>query len=147
MNLIREDYSPEQIVGLAKLKDKECVSIERIYHIYGKIRSKEECYIECSDAEKENKVYITVQIGSQLWMSRNLDVVRFRNGDLIQEAKSSEQWKIAGENSQPAWCHYSNETINGEKYGKLYNWFAVNDTQEVWHHSGIIYPILMTWYC
>jgi IS30 family transposase len=34
-NLIREDYSPEQIVGVAKLQVKECVSIERIYqHIW-----------------------------------------------------------------------------------------------------------------
>jgi len=82
---------------------------------------------EFTHAGKESILYTTVQIGSQLWMSRNLDVVRFRNGDLIQEAKSSEQWKIAGENSQPAWCHYFNETLKGEKYGKLYNWFAVND--------------------
>lgn len=34
-SLIHEDYSPEQIVGLAKLQGKECVSIERIYqHIW-----------------------------------------------------------------------------------------------------------------
>lgn len=34
-SLIREDHSPEQIVGVAKLQGKECVSIERIYqHIW-----------------------------------------------------------------------------------------------------------------
>lgn len=27
----------------------------------------------------------------------------------------------------PAWCYYENDASNGEKYGKLYNWFAIND--------------------
>ncbi len=61
MKLIREDYSPEQIVGLAKLKDKECVSIERIYHIYGKIRSKEECYIRILE-HRVNAIENEVQV-------------------------------------------------------------------------------------
>jgi hypothetical protein len=26
-----------------------------------------------------------------------------------------------------AWCYYYNESYNGSKYGKLYNWYAVND--------------------
>ena len=26
-----------------------------------------------------------------------------------------------------AWFYYENETANGPTYGKLYNWFAVND--------------------
>jgi len=31
-----------------------------------------------------------IQIGNQIWMKRNLDVVAFRNGDSIQEAKTDE---------------------------------------------------------
>ena len=38
---------------------------------------------------------------------------------------------------QPAWCYYENNSKNGEKYGKLYNWYAVNDARglapEGWH--------------
>lgn len=30
-NLIKEDYSPEQVVGFSKLQGKACVSVERIY--------------------------------------------------------------------------------------------------------------------
>ena len=26
-----------------------------------------------------------------------------------------------------AWCYYDNDSSNGTKYGKLYNWYAVND--------------------
>jgi uncharacterized protein (TIGR02145 family) len=60
-------------------------------------------------------------------MAENLDVTKFRNGDPIPEAKTDEEWKKAGENMQPAWCYYNNDTINRTKYGKLYNWYAIND--------------------
>jgi uncharacterized protein (TIGR02145 family) len=69
----------------------------------------------------------TVTIGNQVWMRNNLNVDKFRNGDPIPEAKTDEEWRKAGENKQPAWCNYSNDPALGIKYGKLYNWFAVND--------------------
>jgi uncharacterized protein (TIGR02145 family) len=68
-----------------------------------------------------------VQIGTQIWMTKNLDVSKFRNGDPIPEAKTEEEWKKAGENKQPAWCYYSDNPSNGSKYAKLYNWYAVMD--------------------
>jgi len=73
--------------------------------------------------------YESVRIGNQEWMTRNLDVDRFRNGDLIPHIESDEEWIKAGENGQPAWCYYDNYPDNGKKYGKLYNWFAVNDSR------------------
>ena len=78
-----------------------------------------------------------VEIGTQIWMTQNLDVTHFRNGDLIPLAKSDEEWAKAGECEQPAWCHYDYDPINGEKYGKLYNWYALNDLRGLaptnWH--------------
>jgi uncharacterized protein (TIGR02145 family) len=71
----------------------------------------------------------TVTIGTQVWMTKNLDVATFRNGDPIPEAKTDEEWVKAGENQQPAWCYYKNDPANGVKYGKLYNWYAVNDSR------------------
>lgn len=73
----------------------------------------------------------TVTIGTQVWMTKNLDVAKFRNGDPIPEAKTDEEWKKAGENKQPAWCYYDNNPANGVKYGKLYNWYAVNDPRGI----------------
>lgn len=43
-----------------------------------------------------------VQIGNQQWMLENLGVDYFRNGDAIPEAKTEEEWLLAGENKQPA---------------------------------------------
>lgn len=68
-----------------------------------------------------------VTIGKQVWMTKNLNVDKFRNGDTIPEVKTDEEWKKAGENGEPAWCFYYNYPEDGDRYGKLYNWHAVND--------------------
>jgi uncharacterized protein (TIGR02145 family) len=86
---------------------------------------------------KDHLDYTSIQIGKQLWMGQNLNEGRFRNGDSIPEAKSAEEWINAGNAGKPAWCYYENSTQNGSKYGKLYNWFAINDPRglapEGWH--------------
>ena len=78
-----------------------------------------------------------VAIGTQVWTTKNLDVATFRNGDAIPQAKTDEEWEAAGDNKQPAWCYYDNKASNGTKYGKLYNWYAVNDYRGLapagWH--------------
>jgi uncharacterized protein (TIGR02145 family) len=73
----------------------------------------------------------SVKIGNQTWMTENLNVDRFRNGDLIPEAKTDEEWKNAGENKQPAWCYYNNDPKNGLKYGKLYNYYVISDSRGI----------------
>ena len=66
----------------------------------------------------------SVKIGAQEWMSENLNVSRYRNGDTIPEVKAQYEWRNL---KTGAWCYYKNDPKNGEKYGKLYNWYAVND--------------------
>ena len=89
--------------------------------------------ISASTSQPENMENIVllgsgeVRIGNQIWMTINLNVDRFRNGDPIPHARTAEEWKRAGERGQPAWCYYNNDPANGAKYGKLYNWYAVND--------------------
>jgi len=89
--------------------------------------------------DADGKVYKTVVIGTQTWMAENLNVDRFRNGDLIAHAKTDEEWQKAKDNKQPAWCYYNNDPELGERYGKLYNWYAVNDSRGLapkgWHIS------------
>jgi uncharacterized protein (TIGR02145 family) len=76
---------------------------------------------------RDGQSYNWVEIDGQVWMSENLNADKFRNGDPIPEAKTWDEWQVAGENEQPAWCYYENEHKNGTKYGKLYNWYATND--------------------
>lgn len=78
-----------------------------------------------------------VTIGKQVWMTENLNVEKFRNGDPIPQAKTKEEWKKASDERIPAWCYNDNDFENGKIYGKLYNWYAVSDPRglapEGWH--------------
>ena len=66
----------------------------------------------------------TKKIGTQTWTTKNLDVTTYRNGDAIPQVQDAKAW----ENLRTgAWCYYENNTANGSSYGKLYNWYAVND--------------------
>ena len=77
--------------------------------------------------DMNGNVYRTAKLGIQEWSATNLNVTTFRNGDIIPEAKTKEEWMKAGADEKPAWCYYKNDPVNGFKYGKLYNWFAIND--------------------
>ena len=88
--------------------------------------------IEAQVTDVNGKTYNTTTIGTQIWMSENLDVDRFQNGDIIPQAKTREEFEKAKSKQKPTWCYYDGRKIqddptNGEKYGKLYNWYAVND--------------------
>jgi len=92
----------------------------------------------------------SIKIGSQIWTSTNLNVSTFANGDTIPEAKTNEEWAKAGKEESPAWCYYDNDPANGIQYGKLYNWYAVNDLRGLapkgWHIPGDTEWIILTDY-
>lgn len=89
--------------------------------------------------QTQNKL-LEVKIGDQIWAKKNLNVIQFRNGDSIPEAKTSQQWMRAWAEKQPAWCYYDNDPHYGKYVGKLYNWYAVIDPRglapEGWHISS-----------
>jgi uncharacterized protein (TIGR02145 family) len=90
------------------------------------------CVLFFSFAEGEKKEqFKTITVNGRTWMAENLDVQTFRNGDTIFHAQTRLEWEKAGNDSIPAWCYYENDTANGKKYGKLYNWFAVLDPRGV----------------
>ena len=66
----------------------------------------------------------TIKIGSQTWTTKNLDVTTYQNGDAIPQVQDAAAWRNL---TTGAWCYYENKTANSSRYGKLYNWFAVND--------------------
>lgn len=94
----------------------------------------------------DGHLYKTVKIGKQVWMAENLDVSHFRNGDPIPESKD---W-VSSEDGKPAWCYYNNEVTNGNKYGRLYNWYVANDKRGLapkgWHiPTNTEWKILITY--
>ncbi|MCJ8292682.1 MAG: fibrobacter succinogenes major paralogous domain-containing protein [Crocinitomicaceae bacterium] len=90
------------------------------------------------ESEDNNKpIPNEVQIGNQVWSTHNLDADKFRNGDRIKYAKTEDDWTTAMAFEKPAWCYYKTDSKNGKKFGKLYNWYAVNDPRGLapkgWH--------------
>jgi uncharacterized protein (TIGR02145 family) len=86
----------------------------------------------------------SVKIGDQQWMTKNLDVITFRNGDLIPQASNFEEWAQFSRKGQPAWCYHDFFKENGKKYGKLYNWYAINDPREL-APKGWFLPSYQDW--
>ena len=70
--------------------------------------------------------YNTVVIGGVEWMAENLNVSHYKNGDVIPQITDNTQWTNA---TTGAWCYFNNNTANGPIYGKLYNFYAVNDSR------------------
>ena len=77
-------------------------------------------------------VYETVQIGDQTWISENLKVTHYNNGDTI--LYSDGNWINL---TDGAYVVYDNDPSNTEIHGNLYNWYAVNDARGLcpvgWH--------------
>ena len=87
---------------------------------------------DCIDID--GNIYQTVHIGSQCWMAENLKVTHYRNGDPIPNVTDVTEWKNL---TTGAYCDYDNNANNAETYGRLYNWYAVDDPRglapEGWH--------------
>jgi uncharacterized protein (TIGR02145 family) len=82
----------------------------------------------------DGNIYKTTQIGSILWMAENLKVSRYRNGDQISNIENDFNWR---ETRAGVWCNFDNNQDNDDIYGKLYDWYAVEDKRglapEGWH--------------
>ena len=83
----------------------------------------------------------SVVIGTQTWTTKNLDVTTYRNGDVIPQVQDASTWANL---KTGAWCYYNNLTANGSSYGKLYNWYAVNDPRGL-APNGYLIPSDAEW--
>lgn len=87
--------------------------------------------------DRDGNVYKTFELEGKTWMAENLNVAHYRNGDAIPEAKNVAEWDRFAESRTGCWCYYDFKASNGRIYGKLYNWYAVNDRRGLapagWH--------------
>ena len=110
-----------------------------------------ECIIEvieftCGDPMNYHGYdYATVQIGDQCWFAENLRTEHYANGDAIPGELSASEWgsttqgamTIYGEGTSTVSNGSSDEVANLADYGRLYNWYAVDDSRGLcpsgWH--------------
>ena len=77
--------------------------------------------------------YRTTQIGTQVWMTANLQTTRYNDGIAIPLVTDQSAFY---EIKAPCMCWYNNDESTYRNYGVLYNWYAV-DTKKLcppgWH--------------
>jgi uncharacterized protein (TIGR02145 family) len=84
----------------------------------------------------DGNIYLTVIIGTQVWMNENLKTTKYRNGDLIGTTTPATK-DISGESTpEYQWAYDGNES-NAATYGRLYTWYVITDSRNVcptgWH--------------
>lgn len=80
-------------------------------------------------SDKDGNVYSTVQIGNQLWMAENLKTTKYSNGSsIVYPGNDATMWYSS---SSGAYAWYDNDEANKDVYGALYNWHAVNNSNDI----------------
>jgi uncharacterized protein (TIGR02145 family) len=72
----------------------------------------------------DGNVYNTVTIGTQLWMAENLKTTRYNDGTAIPNVTVDATWAAS---KKGAYSDYDNTPVNSTTYGKLYNWYVVDN--------------------
>ncbi len=65
------------------------------------------------------------------WLNHRYKVFLFQNGDTIKEVFTKKEWDALCKQKTPAYCHVENKIENDEKYGLLYNWWAISDSRNI----------------
>jgi len=77
--------------------------------------------------DTDGNCYATIQIGEQLWMTENLKVTHYNNGDEISYPSNED----FGSFDEGQYGVYDNDPSNADIYGNLYNWAVVGDDRGV----------------
>jgi uncharacterized protein (TIGR02145 family) len=78
----------------------------------------------------DGKVYKTIQLGTQLWMESNLRTSRFNDGTVVPEItlENPTAWST---DKSGAWSFYDDDSENNSPYGKLYNFYVVDNEKNI----------------
>lgn len=71
-----------------------------------------------------NNATPSVNIGGYNWMTKNLSVTKYANGDDIPEVTNNTEWEAL---TTGAWRYYNNDPSTEPVYGRMYNWYAATD--------------------
>ncbi len=106
--------------------------------------SNEQSIVYGKGVKADGYTYTTIVLSTGTeWMAENLRTTKFANGDVIKNVTDQSEWKslkdAKGSEESAAWCYYDNNEDYNNPYGKLYNWYAVNDERNIcpdgWHVS------------
>ncbi len=90
---------------------------------------------DCGDpVSYQGYVYSTVLVGDQCWFAENLRSEHYENGDAIPASLDADEWLST---TAGAAVVYDGDDSYEEAYGRLYNWYTVDDVRGLcpsgWH--------------
>ena len=83
----------------------------------------------------DGNVYNIVTIGTQVWMAENLKTTKYNDGTAIPNIIDNSIWAAT---TTGAYGDYNNTPANSTIYGRLYNWYAVDNSSafKLTHNGG-----------
>jgi len=78
----------------------------------------------CASPTMDGYTYSVVEIGDQCWFSENLRTTVYADDSAIPEVTGNSAWYGLNTGAR---CDYQNDAANVTTYGRLYNWYAVNN--------------------
>ena len=72
----------------------------------------------------DGNIYTSVKIGTQVWITENLKATKYNDGTAIRNITDAATWAAA---TTGAYSDYGNLPANSTTYGRLYNWYVVDN--------------------
>jgi uncharacterized protein (TIGR02145 family) len=74
--------------------------------------------------DADGNAYRSIEIGSQVWMDKNLKTTKYNDGSDIPYITDQTEWANL---TTPGYCWYANYDVdNKATYGGLYNFYTIN---------------------
>jgi len=83
----------------------------------------------------DSNIYNTIVIGSQLWITKNLEVTQYADGTPINDYNGNQyglQYDTDG-----AYIWYNSDSNNKDPYGALYSWSAINNPSDLCYFTDL----------
>ena len=84
----------------------------------------EELQIQNGIEDIDANIYKIVKIGTQMWMKENLKTSKYNDGTDIPNVTDNTAWAAL---TTGAYSDYDNNPANSNTYGRLYNWYTVDN--------------------
>jgi uncharacterized protein (TIGR02145 family) len=118
---------------MPQLKNKLSITLILLFHIVGNVNA--QLFTPGNGFnDYDGNFYPSIILGNgQEWAAKNLYTGKYATGDSIPHKASNSEWAGAF----AAWCSVNNNPQLDTIYGKLYNWHAVNNQNNLcpagWH--------------
>lgn len=126
LRIINEEFNSRNELSITELEKKLNKKIEkRLKELNIPLENFENLKkVKIASTSGSETVEIDQKVKDKLKWSKNIGITKDGLGNSFQLANKNTVWQLY-KDSVPAYCYYDFDENNGEKYGKLYNYWAM----------------------